>query len=230
MKRAVGALVTIVFVVGLYYMLGLSEFLTLEMVKEKKDMLLSFVENAPVVSALIFAGIYFLTVVMSLPFAAALSLLAGFLFGVAFGSILVVSVASLGALCIFIFARFFFGEIFLEKYGKHITRINNAMSENGFFAILFLRLVPLFPFFLVNIAPAFTRIKTRDFFLATLVGIIPGSIVYVNAGKQLGDIMSVRDIFSPQLLGAFALLGVLALLPALYKFLRKKRAQEKTHL
>jgi uncharacterized membrane protein YdjX (TVP38/TMEM64 family) len=104
--------------------------------------------------------------------------------------------------------------------GELGARINAGFTANAFSYLLFLRLVPLFPFFLVNLAPAVTGIKLRTFVLATLVGIVPATFVFVNLGQALGRIDSTKELVSPQVLGALALLGVVALLPVFWKKFR----------
>lgn len=221
--RLIVTVVFIVVLIVLYQVSGLDELFTLERLQENKEEIQHYAMEMKLMAVPAFATLYFVAVALSLPFAALLSLLAGFLFGVVWGTAIVVSMATLGATAIFLLARFLLGGYFLERYGERLARINRELSENALYHLLFLRLVPLFPFFLVNIAPAFARVKLRDFILATFIGIIPGSFVYVNAGTQLSRVESTSDIFSPSLLISFALLGVLALVPVAWKKWRGAR-------
>ena len=224
MKKKLAILgVIILVVVGLYQFFDLGSVLSLESLKENKDVLRAQVDANPVLFIGIFALVYFVVVALSLPVATVFSLAAGFLFGSIIGTLIVVTVATSGAVAVFLLARKFFGEQLQEKYGDKMMKLTREIEENGFNHLLFLRFVPLFPFFLVNIAPAFTKMKVRTFALATFIGIIPGSFAFVNAGRGLGDIDTVGDILSPGVISSFVLLGVIALIPALWKKFGKKK-------
>jgi uncharacterized membrane protein YdjX (TVP38/TMEM64 family) len=140
--------------------------------------------------------------------------------------VLVVCAATIGATILFLAARYIFADVLRKRLGAVGERINEGFTENAFSYMLFLRLVPAFPFFLVNLAPAFTSIPLRTFVLATFIGIIPGTFVFVNLGETLGRIDSLQGLVSWQTFGAFALLGVLALIPILVKKLRSRQAQK----
>lgn len=203
---------------------GVLDFLTLDSIKEHRFELLQSVENNPVLSALIFSIAYIATVALSLPIASLLTLLGGFLFGVALGATLIVFSASIGASIIFLVAKTAVGESLRKKAGPFYNKVADNMQENGFQYMLFMRLVPVVPFFIANILPALFNIKLRDFFITTLFGIIPGTVVYTNIGRELGTIETLGDLVAPQTLMAFALLGVLSLTPAIIKFFKKKKA------
>ena len=146
-----------------------------------------------------------------------MTLAGGFLFGKWLGTLYVVSAATIGASIIFLIAKTSLGETLREKAGRLYQRIEGNMKENAVGYLLFMRLVPLFPFFLVNIVPALFNVPLRVFVLTTFFGIIPGSFVFVNLGEQLGDINNLKDLVSTQTLLAFGLLGVFSLIPTLYK-------------
>jgi uncharacterized membrane protein YdjX (TVP38/TMEM64 family) len=153
-----------------------------------------------------------------------LSLTTGFVFGRWVGTMLVVVAATVGATLVFLAARYLFADAARRRLGSLGEKINAGFTENAFSYLLFLRLVPLFPFFLVNLAPAFTSIPLRTYVLATLIGIIPGTFVYVNLGQALGRIDSLQGLVSRDTLLAFGLLGLFALLPVAWKKWKARRA------
>ena len=214
-------------VVILYQVFDVGEIISLESLKENRDALQAGVDANPLLYIIGFSLLYFVAVALSLPIAAVLSLTSGFLFGSVVGTIIVVTVATAGAVTVFLLARTLFGKQLQEKYGDKMQKLTKEIEENGFNHMLFLRLVPLFPFFLVNIAPAFTNMKLRTFAVATFIGIIPGSFAFVNAGRGLGDIDTVGDILSPGVLSSFVLLGVSAMVPTIWKKIKgKNQTQE----
>lgn len=198
-----------------YFDVGM--YASLDALKENKMAIMDYVDGNYTLAVLVFMGIYIVSTVFSLPIATFLTLLAGFLFGAILGTIFVVVSATIGATIIYTLAKTIFRDWLYSRFSERVTRHLHKIEADAFNYILFLRLVPLFPFFIVNIAPAFARIKTRDYVLATLIGIIPGSFVYVYAGRALESIDRVGDILSPTVIGAFVLLGAMSLLPILYK-------------
>lgn len=202
---------------------GLLDFLTLENIKTHRLELLNIVNENPYISILVFALIYIATVALSLPIASLLTLLGGFLFGVTLGTTVIVLSATVGASIIFLVAKTALGSSLREKAGPFYKKVADNMKDNGFQYMLFIRFVPVVPFFIANILPALFNIKLRDFFITTLVGIIPGTIVYTNIGRELGTLETLSDLVSPQTLLAFALLGVLSLTPTIIKLFKKKK-------
>ncbi len=202
---------------------GLHEQASLENLQSNKEKLLAAVAERPVITALSFMAVYALFVALSLPAATVLTLTGGFLFGPWLGTAYVVTAATIGATIIFFVAKTSLGNTLREKAGKLYQRIEDNMRENAAGYLLFMRLVPIFPFFLVNIVPALFNVKPRTYILTTFFGIMPGSFVYVNLGGQLADIENLKDLVSIQTLLAFALLGVFALIPTIYKQIRGKK-------
>jgi len=151
-----------------------------------------------------------------------LSLAMGFVFGRWVGTALVVAAATTGAALVFLAARYLFADAARRRLGALGERINAGFNESAFSYLLFLRLVPLFPFFLVNLAPAFTTVPLRTYVLATLVGIIPGSFVFANLGQALGRLDSLQGLVSPQVLGGLGLLALFALVPVIVQKLRAR--------
>jgi uncharacterized membrane protein YdjX (TVP38/TMEM64 family) len=168
-------------------------------------------------------ALYIVQTALSLPGAAILSLASGAIFGSALGTLYAVSAATIGATLAFLVTRYLLRDAILARFGPKLEGLNRELEARGFNYLLFLRLVPLFPFFLINLAAGLTRLPLRTFVLGTLIGIIPGGFVYVNAGASLASINSLRDVASPRVLGSFALLGLFALVPVLYGKLKKQR-------
>lgn len=203
--------------------LGLADQLSLEMLIANRDQLLAWVGDNPLLSVIAFVTLYVGIVALSLPVATIVSLLGGFLFGRWLGTALIVSAATLGATAIFCVARSSFGASLRDRAGPIYKRIAADMQANAFAYLLFMRLVPVFPFVLVNVVPALFRVKTRTFVITTFLGIIPGTFVYANLGRELGTLSSLKDLISIPVLLAFCLLGVLALVPAIYGHVTARR-------
>ena len=199
-------------------------YLSLDVVKANRDALLAFAEAHFILALAIAFFVYVGAVAFSLPGGLVLSLTTGFIFGRWVGTVLVVLAATLGATLAFLAARYLFADIARKRLGALGEKLSAGFTENAFSYLLFLRLVPLFPFFLVNLAPAFTKISLRTYVLGTLIGIIPGTFVYVNLGQTLGRIDSLSGLISTETIGAFVLLGLFALVPVLVKKLRAMRA------
>lgn len=203
-----------------FFALGGPSRVSLDAVKEHRDTLLALTERHFALAIAVAFAVYVAAVAFSLPVATLLSLLIGFLFGRWLGTALIVGAATAGASLAFLAARYLFAAAAQQRMGAVGAKIAAGFTANAFNYLLFLRLVPIFPFFLVNIAPALTGITLRTFVLATLVGIIPGSFVYANLGQALGRIDSTRELVSPEILGALSLLGAIALIPVLWKRFR----------
>ncbi|MFO1396886.1 MAG: VTT domain-containing protein [Burkholderiales bacterium] len=208
--------------IGAFFALGGHRYLTLDTIKRHRDLLLAFTE-AHYVQALAIAFVtYTAAVAFSIPGAVLLSLVVGFVFGRWAGTLLVLFAATLGAALLFLAARYVFADAARRRLGPAGRRINEGFTRNAWSYLLFLRLVPAFPFFLVNIAVAFSSVPLSTFVAATFVGIIPGTFVFVNLGETLSRIDSLQGLLSLPALGAFALLGVLALVPVAVRRWRGK--------
>lgn len=202
--------------VGLFFYLDLGSFLTLESLKANRQLLQQYHVEHGLLLVAAFMAIYIIQTGLALPGATILSLSAGALFGPWLGTLYAVTAASIGATIAFLMTRYLLRDVVLSKFGNKLDGINKELEERGINYLLFLRLVPLFPFFMINLAAGLTRLPLRTFVLGTFFGIIPGGFVYVNAGASLAQISSLSDIASPRVLGSFALLGLFALVPALY--------------
>jgi uncharacterized membrane protein YdjX (TVP38/TMEM64 family) len=201
---------------GLFFWFDLGRFLTLDALKANRQSLLDFYASHTLVMVAGFMALYVIQTALSLPGAAILSLAAGAIFGSLLGTIYAVTSASIGATLAFLVTRYLLRDLVLARFGNRLETLNRELEQRGFNYLLFLRLVPLFPFFLINLAAGLTRLPLRTFMLGTLLGIIPGGFVFVNAGASLASITSLSGIASPRVLGSFGLLGLFALLPVLY--------------
>ena len=220
--------IAVVFVgaIGAFFAFGGQHYLSLETIKANRDALLAFADRNFAAALAIAFVVYAGAIALSLPGGLVLSLAMGFIFGRWVGTVLVVVAATVGATLVFLAARYLFADWARKRLGSVGEKINAGFTENAFAYLLFLRLVPAFPFFLVNLAPAFTAIPLRTYVLATLIGIIPGTFVYVNLGQTLGRIESLKGLVSRETLLAFALLGLFALLPVAWKWFKGKRTGE----
>lgn len=217
------AVIAGLFVMGsaVFFYFDLGQYVTLESLKENKDALRSYTASHYLLTVVLYIVAYALQTALSLPGATIFTISGGFLFGSLLGTVYVNIAATTGASLAFLAARYIFRDTVEKKLGKKLGAFQKGFSENAFSYLLTLRLIPLFPFFLVNLASGLTRIRLTTYVAATSIGILPGSFVFSNAGKQLGKIESVKDIASVEVLGAFALLGLLSLVPALYQKLKK---------
>lgn len=201
---------------SLFFYFDLKSYLTLEALKTNRQQLLDYYAAHTLITVAGFMALYIIQAALSLPGAAILSLAAGAIFGSIMGTVYANIAATIGATLAFLVTRYLLRDTVLNKFGSRLEGMNRELEERGFSYLLFLRLVPLFPFFLINLAAGLTRLPLRTFFFGTMLGIIPGGFVYVNAGASLATIDSLSGIASPRVLGSFALLGLFALVPVLY--------------
>lgn len=211
--------------IGVFFYFDLGHYLSLDALKENRDKLLAFTEANYVAAVALFIAAYCLVVAASLPGAAIMTLAGGFLFGSLLGTLYVNIGATAGATAAFLVARYLLRDWVETKFGNRLGSIQQGFASNAFSYLMTLRLIPLFPFFVVNMVSGLTRVSVASYVAATAIGIIPGSFVYAYAGRQLGTINSLREIASPNVLMAFTLLGLLALVPIVYqKFAARKPA------
>jgi len=202
--------------IGLFFWFDLGSYLTLASLKENRDRLATLYRDHRIATVAVFLLIYVMQTTLALPGAAILSLAAGAVFGALMGTVYANIGATVGATLSFLVARYLFHDTIQGKFGSRLDKINRELADAGFNYLLFLRLVPVFPFFLINLAAGLTKIPLRTFFFGTMLGIIPGGFVYCNAGASLASITSVGEIVSFRVLGSFALLGLFALVPVIY--------------
>lgn len=198
--------------IAAFFLLDLQQYFHLEVLREQRDNLLAFTEANLALMLAAYMGLYILMAALSVPGAAVMTLAGGALFGVVTGTIAVSFASTIGATLVFLAARFLFHDAVQRRFGKRMAVINRGVEKDGAFYLLALRLVPVFPFWAINLVMALTPIRTWTYFWVSQLGMLPATIVYVNAGTQLARVDSVGDVLSPQLIGAFALLGLLPLL------------------
>jgi uncharacterized membrane protein YdjX (TVP38/TMEM64 family) len=214
-----------VLVAGLvvFFALGLERYLSFDTLREHRTTLRAWVETSGVRAALVFMAIYTTAVAFSLPGATVLSITGGFLFGTVWGTVCIVISATLGATVLFLIAKTALGDAWRARAGPWLQNMEAGFRDNALSYLLVLRLVPLFPFFIVNLVPALLGVPLSTYVLGTFVGIIPGALVYATVGAGLGSIFdaggefSATGILTPQVLLSLIGLAVLAMLPVVYK-------------
>jgi uncharacterized membrane protein YdjX (TVP38/TMEM64 family) len=206
-----------------FFAIGLDEYLTFDALRENHVTLSAFVAEQGVIAVTLYIAIYTLSVALSVPGVSILTIAGGLLFGQWFGSVYVVFGATLGAIAVFLIAKTAFGDTLRQRMGPAMRKMEVGFQENALSYLLVLRLIPLFPFFLVNIVPAFLGVELRTYAIGTFIGIIPGSFVFATVGAGLASIFdqngefSVTAILTPEITIALVGLAVLALLPIAYK-------------
>jgi uncharacterized membrane protein YdjX (TVP38/TMEM64 family) len=203
--------------IGAFFFFDLKNYLSLDTVKANRDSLLVFTQEHYGPAVVLFILVYILQTAFSLPGATIMTLAGGFLFGSLWATLYVNIGATAGATLAFLAARYLFHEWVERKFGDRLGPIQEGFAKNAFSYLLTLRLIPLFPFFLVNLLSGLTRVRVSTYVAATAVGIIPGTFVYTFAGRQLGTINSLSELASPRLILAFSLLGLLILVPIFYR-------------
>jgi dihydrolipoamide dehydrogenase len=211
MKKIIISLIIISTAI-IVYNSGLTKYLNFEYVKSNLELFEDYYQKNPLITLISFFTIYVLTTALSLPGATILTLLAGALFGLLQGTILVSFASTFGATCAFLFSRFAFRQAITKRYKNKIKNFNEGIKKEGAFYLFTLRLIPIFPFFLINILMGLTPIKIVTFYLTSQLGMLPGTLVYVNAGLQLASLESLSGILSPRIILSFALLGVFPLI------------------
>lgn len=208
----IGIVIVIAALAALFFATGAQDYLTLESLKGQKDTFISFYSENTGLTIIVYTLAYIAVTGLSLPGAAIMTLAGGAIFGVFLGTVIVSFSSSIGATCAFLVSRYLLKESVQKKFGDKLSSINEGIEKEGAFYLFTLRLVPAFPFFMINLVMGITPIKTAVFFVVSQLGMLPGTIVYVNAGTQLAKVESLGDILSVQLIGSFVLLGVFPLL------------------
>lgn len=221
-KKRIIFLVLILAVIAIIRFAGVDKNLTFENLQEHKFYLQQIVEDNYALSVVGYILFYIVVVAFSVPGAIILTLSGGFLFGTILGAIYVNVGATTGAALAFLFFRYLAGEWVQNKYKDKLDKFNRELSENGYRYLLALRLIPVFPFFLINICAGLTKIPLRTFVWTTSLGILPGSLVYAFAGSQLSTIESVEDIFSAKIVSAFVLLALFVVFPVLFNYVKRR--------
>jgi len=213
----------IVVAVILFKVLGLGHYLTLDYLKASQDKFSQlYGENRLAVIAA-YMAIYITVTALSLPGAAVMTLAGGAMFGFWIGFVVVSFASTIGATLACFVARFLLRDWVQNRFGGKLSTINNGIEKEGAFYLFSLRLVPIFPFFVINLAMGLTTMKLVTFYWVSQIGMLPGTMVYVNAGKELGQIESLSGILSPGLILSFVILGVFPItVKKLLTFYKKK--------
>ncbi len=204
-------IISILALVLAFFIFDGAEYFSLTYIKQQQLFLENYTMQHPIQITVVYFLLYVIITGLSLPGATILGLLAGALFGVVWGSILVSFASTLGATIAFLMARFLFYELVQTKFAHYLQAINQGIIKEGAFYLFSLRLVPLFPFFVINLVMGVTPIKLWTYVWVSQIGMLAGTIVYVNAGTQLAKIESASGLLSPELLISFALLGLFPL-------------------
>ncbi len=211
MKRAL-LFGLIVVAVAAFFALDLDRYFTLDALKAGQAEFAAAYAARPLTVIGVFFLIYIAITALSLPGAAVLTLAAGAFFGLATGTVVASFASSIGATLAFLVSRFLLHDWVQRRFGDRLAAVNRGVARDGAFYLFALRLVPLFPFFVINLLMGLTPIRTRTFYWVSQLGMLAGTLVYVNAGTQLATVDSFAGLFSPALLASFALLGVFPLI------------------
>ncbi len=215
MKQYAGKIILLAVIgllIGAFFIFDLKAYLSFEYIQSQQASFKEFYVDNRFLALGVYFVIYVVVTALSLPGAAILTLLGGALFGF-WVALLVVSFAStIGATGAFLVSRFLLGTSLQEKYGDKLKTMNEGVEKDGAFYLFSLRLVPIFPFFVINLLMGLTTLPARTFFWVSQVGMLPGTAVFVNAGTQLGKLESASGILSPGLILSFVLLGVFPIL------------------
>jgi uncharacterized membrane protein YdjX (TVP38/TMEM64 family) len=216
-----------------FFAFGLNKYLTLDLLRENRDVLKAWVAENKALAVLMFIGAYVVIASFSLPLGAVASIAGGFLFGSVLGALWIVIGATVGATILFLIAKTALGEPLRLRFASQIQKMEEGFRENAFSYLLLLRLVPLFPFWLVNLAPAFLGVSVVTFIVTTFLGIIPGSFVFASIGNGLNalfeageqpDLSLLALISRPDFYIPIVGLALLSLIPIVYRALAKKKA------
>jgi uncharacterized membrane protein YdjX (TVP38/TMEM64 family) len=213
------------------FALDLDHYLTFAALREHREALTAFVDRHMLLAGLIYIVAYALVIALSVPGGAVLTIAGGFLFGSVIATLLVVFAATLGATLVFLIAKTALGDPLRARAGPFLKRMEAGFQEDALNYLLVLRLIPIFPFWIVNLVPAFLGVPLRTYVLGTFVGIIPGSLVFASVGAGIGSVLDSGEEFSPssvltpQIVIALVGLAVLALLPVAYRKLKARAAR-----
>lgn len=203
--------ITVLGLIAVYFNFDLGRYFTLSSIKEKHKIFIDFYADNQIVSVSVFLGAYILITALSLPGASVMTVAAGSMFGLFLGTVLVSVASTTGATLSFLLSRFIFRETVQKRFGEKLETVNEGIAKEGVLYLFSLRLVPVFPFFLINLLMGLTLIKTPVYIFVSQIGMLPGTIVFVNAGTQLSKIESLGGILSPGILISFILIGTFPL-------------------
>ena len=202
--------------IAAFFLAGWHHEFSFESIKHRRDWLKHEVEQHLIITAAVYFGVYLAVAALSLPVSTAVSLVGGFLFDFWLGVLLVSFASTTGSTLAFLSSRYLFRDFVQRRFARWLDAANRGLEKDGPYYLLTLRLVPLVPFFIVNLVMGLSRMPARTFWWVSQLGMLPATCIYVNAGKQLGDINSPQDIVSLRLLLSLALLG---LAPLVFRWL-----------
>ncbi|MCZ4303647.1 FAD-dependent oxidoreductase [Zoogloeaceae bacterium G21618-S1] len=211
-KKKLGLVIVLLALIASYFIFDLGRFFSLDFFKSQQAAIEAYRVANPWTTAGIFFSVYVAVTALSFPGAAVLTLAAGAIFGLLIGLVIVSFASSIGATLAFLASRFLLRDWVQSRFGDRLKALNAGVKKDGGFYLFTLRLVPAFPFFVINLVMGLTPIRTTTFYWVSQIGMLAGTIVYVNAGTQLGQIDSLAGILSPGLLGSFVLLGIFPLI------------------
>ena len=211
-KSKLIVLFVVVALIAVFFIFNLGQYFSIDYFKSQQAAINNYYDTNPVQTALFFFAVYLGVTALSLPGAAILTLVAGAIFGLLWGIVIVSFASTIGATMAFLVARFLLRDSIQAKFGDKLKAFNTGVEKEGGFYLFTLRLVPAFPFFMINVVMGLTTMKAWTFFWVSQVGMFLGTIVFVNAGTELAKITSLKGILSPGLLGAFVLLGIFPLI------------------
>ena len=195
-----------------FFLYDIQQYLTLQFLQESRELIRQHYESHPFQMLIAFFFIYLLTTALSLPGAAVLTLAGGAIFGLMIGTLVVSFASSIGATLAMLAARFLLHDWVQRRFAGQLKPINEGIVNEGGFYLFTLRLVPVVPFFVINLVMGLMPIRWWTFYWVSQIGMLSGTLVYVNAGSELGQIESAGDILSPMLIGSFMLIGIFPLL------------------
>ncbi|MDX8407258.1 MAG: TVP38/TMEM64 family protein, partial [Mariprofundaceae bacterium] len=229
-KRIIPLLV-LAAVLVLFVAFDVGRFLSFDALAEHQAWLLGQVEAYPVLSVASYILLYIAVVAFSLPGGLLMTVSGGLFFGAVMGAVYAVVGATIGATALFLVAKTSLGDFLMQKAGDSLQKMQKGFSDDALSYMFVLRLVPVFPFFLVNLAPAFLGVPLRTYLIATFFGIMPATFVYALAGSGIGSVLaqgqevSFAGVLTPQVIGALLGLAALAMLPVLYKRMNRRKVQ-----
>ena len=211
-QKKIVLLIVITLAVITFFLFDIQQYAKLDYIKAEQQNIFEYYKQNVFFIMVLFVFLYILVTALSLPVATVLTLLGGALFGFSLGLIIVSFASTIGATLAFLMARFLAQDYVQKNYENQLSKINKKFESEGAFYLFALRLVPVFPFFIINVVMALMPIKTWTFYWISQLGMLPGTIVYVYAGTQLAQIETFSDITSPSMLIVFALLGLFPLI------------------
>lgn len=230
MKKYIIRIIILIFIIGVVFSIvkltPAGNYLNIREIYKNKEALISQVQSRYLLSTILYIFLYIIVVALSIPGATILSILGGFFFGAIIATVYINVGATIGAFIVFIAARFFIGEMVQRKYGKKFIKFNKELDENGKNYLITLRLIPVFPFFLINLFVGVTKIKPLTFLWTTSLGIIPGSFAFAYSGHTVSKLGAEPGV-PKKLIFAFLLLALLSIIPVVYKKVKAGRSAAK---